>query len=70
MIQYRDRRRRGYKCYIVEVSDADVDALIARCLLDRLRRHDPAAIQEAIRALLDAMTRHGAKEEALAAHTP
>jgi hypothetical protein len=55
MARLRDRRQRGYQCYLVEICDADLDKLIRRCLLDRMRRDDPAAIQEAIGALLDGL---------------
>ena len=53
MARLRDRRRRGFKCYIIEVCDADLDGLIARGLLDRQCRDDPGAVDRAIGLLLD-----------------
>jgi hypothetical protein len=55
MARLRDRRRRGYRCYVIEVSDADVTALVARGLIDQQRHDDPAAIETAIGAMLDAL---------------
>ena len=49
----RERRRRGFRCYLVEVRQANIDALVARGFLDRLRRDDPDAIERAIGAMLD-----------------
>jgi hypothetical protein len=54
MARLRDRRRRGYVCYMIEVSDADVSNLVSRAFLDPQRRDDPAAIETAIAAVLDA----------------
>jgi hypothetical protein len=51
--RWRDRRQRGFRVYQVEVCDADIKALIAKNLLDRLDRHDPNAIERAIGVLLD-----------------
>jgi hypothetical protein len=55
MAKLRDRRRRGYLCYMIEASDADVSNLIARGFLDQQQRDDPAAIETAIGAVLDAL---------------
>ena len=49
----RDRRQRGFRCYLLEVSEADIDALVARGFLDRMRRHEPGAVERAIGGLLD-----------------
>jgi RecB family exonuclease len=49
----RERRQRGFRCYSIEVCEADIDALVARGFLDRLRRKDPGAIERAIGAVLD-----------------
>ena len=51
--RWRDRRPRGFKVYLIEVSAADIDALIARGLLDRRNRDDATAVERAIGALLD-----------------
>jgi hypothetical protein len=53
MARLRERRHRGFRCYSVEVSEADIDALVARGFLDRLRRDDPCAVERAIGGLLD-----------------
>ena len=52
MARLRDRRERGFVCYNVEVCDADLDGLIARGLLDRVRRNDSAAVQHALHSWL------------------
>jgi hypothetical protein len=53
MARLRERRHRGFRCYSVEVSEADIDALVARGFLERLRRGDPCAVERAIGGLLD-----------------
>jgi hypothetical protein len=53
MARLRERRQRGFRCYSIEVCDADIDALVARGFLDRLRRDDPGAVERAIGGLLD-----------------
>ena len=53
MARLRERRHRGFRCYSVEVSEGDIDALVARGFLDRLRRGDPGAVERAIGGLLD-----------------
>ena len=55
MAWMRERRRRGFRCYLVEVRASNIDALVACGFLDRLRRDDPDAIERAIGALLDRM---------------
>ena len=57
MARLRDRRQRGYRCAVLEISAADIDGLIAHGLLDRLHRDDPSAIERAIGSLLDRLTR-------------
>jgi hypothetical protein len=53
MARLRERRQRGFRCYSIEVCGADIDALVARGFLDRLRRDDPSAVERAIGGLLD-----------------
>ena len=53
MARLLDRRHRGFRCYTIEVCRADVDALVTRGFLDRMRRDDPAAVERAIGAVLD-----------------
>ena len=57
MKRMRDRRQRGFRCYLLEVSEADIDALVARGFLDRMRRHEPGAVERAIGGLLDNLYR-------------
>ena len=53
MARLRERRHRGFRCYSVEVCEGDIDALVARGFLDRLRHDDPCAVERAIGGLLD-----------------
>jgi hypothetical protein len=53
MARLRDRRQRGFRCYSIEVSEADIGSLVAHGFLDRMRRDDPAAVERAIGAVLD-----------------
>ena len=53
MGRLRDRRQRGFRCFVIEVCDADVDRLVSRGFLDRLQRDDPDAIERSIGAVLD-----------------
>ena len=53
MARLRERRQRGFRCYPIEVCEADIDALVARGFLDRLHRDDPGAVERAIGRLLD-----------------
>ena len=56
MQRMRDRRQRGFRCYLLEVSEADIDALV-RGFLDRMRRNEPGAVERAIGGLLDNLYR-------------
>jgi hypothetical protein len=49
----RERARRGYRIFLVEVSGSDIDHMIARGFLQRTERDDPTAVERAIGALLD-----------------
>jgi hypothetical protein len=53
MARLFDRRRRGFRCFVIEICQADINALVARGFLDRMRRDDPGAIERAIGAVLD-----------------
>jgi hypothetical protein len=57
MKRMRERRQRGFRCYLLEVSEADIDALVACGFLDRMRRHEPGAVERAIGGLLDNLYR-------------
>jgi len=50
-----DRRRRGFRCLMLEYCPTDVDALVRRGFLDRMQRADPAAIERAIAAVLETL---------------
>ena len=58
MARLRDHRQRGFRCYSIEVSAADIGSLVAHGFLDRLRRDDPGAVERAIGRLRSALTRH------------
>ena len=49
----RKRQRRVFLCYLIQICQADIDALVARGFLDRLRRGEPGAIERAIGDLRD-----------------
>lgn len=57
MARLRDRRQRGYRCVVLEISVADIDGLITHGLLDRLQRDFPDAVEHAIGNLLDWLSR-------------
>jgi hypothetical protein len=57
MKRMRERRRRGFRCYWLEICEADIDALVARGFLDRMRRNEPGAVERAIGGLLDNLCR-------------
>jgi len=57
MKRMRDRRQRGCRCFQIEVSKADIDALVARGFLDRMRRNEPGAVERAIGGVLDNLYR-------------
>ena len=46
--RYRARRRQGTRCILVDVSEGDVAALVARSYLPEEASRDPAAIKAAI----------------------
>jgi|HubBroStandDraft_6_1064221.scaffolds.fasta_scaffold778248_2 hypothetical protein len=56
MRRLRERRRRGFRIFSVEVGDADIDGLVARCLLDRMDRHKEEAVEAALGRLLDGLS--------------
>ena len=57
MKRMRQRRQRGFRCYWLEICEGDIDALVARGFLDRMRRHEPGAVERAIGGLLDNLYR-------------
>ena len=65
MARLRDRRRRGYRCFTIEVSAVDITALVAHGLIDHQRRDDPAAIRDGDRRNAGrALTRHDEDRDA------
>src|SRR3954452_47617 len=52
MTRLRERRRRGFRVFQVEVCAADIDALVVRGLLNRIERDDADAVERAIGGLL------------------
>jgi hypothetical protein len=49
---YRARRRQGTRCILIDVSEGDVAALVARSYLPEEASRDPAAIKAAIEGLM------------------
>ena len=49
----RERRRRGYRCAVVEFGPTDLSALISAGLLQPGKAHDLTAIEAAIGGALD-----------------
>jgi hypothetical protein len=54
MCRYRERRRRGLSCIKVQLRRSEVDALIARGLLEPAERQDRRALAAALHRYLDA----------------
>jgi len=50
--RYRARRRQGSRCILVDVSEDDVAALVARSYLPKEASRDPAAIKAAVEGLV------------------
>jgi hypothetical protein len=53
MRRYRERRRRGVSCVIIQLFETEISALIQRGLLEPTQRHDKAAIARAMGLFLD-----------------
>jgi hypothetical protein len=53
MRRLRERRKRGFRCFTLEVAERDVSALVIGGYLDRERANDMTAIEAAIGAVLD-----------------
>ena len=51
----RERRRRGYRCATVEVSTAEIDALVRVGLLPEAERNNRVALERALGNALDLM---------------
>ena len=53
MRRSRERRREGLRCYMIEVRDDEVEALIRRGCLAAEDREDACAVVEALYQFLD-----------------
>ena len=53
MARLKERRARGFWCATLEICQSDVDGLVRRGFLDRMKRDDPAAVERAIGAVLE-----------------
>jgi hypothetical protein len=53
MRRYRERRRKGVSCVIIQLFETEISALIQRGLLEPTQRHDKAAIARAMGLFLD-----------------
>jgi hypothetical protein len=53
MRRHRERRRDGLRCFMVELRETEIDALIRKGLLKPDMRHDPNAIKDALYGFLD-----------------
>jgi hypothetical protein len=49
----RARRKKGYRCIVVEIHDGEIDALVRRGLLERADAEDPGSIQAALYRLFE-----------------
>jgi hypothetical protein len=50
---YRERRRQGLRCLMVELRETEIDSLVSKGLLNFERRNDPLAVRNALYAYLD-----------------
>jgi hypothetical protein len=53
MRRHRQRRRDGLRCFMIELRETEIDALIRNGLLAADNRHDYDWVQSAIYAFLD-----------------
>jgi hypothetical protein len=53
MRRHRQRRRDGLRCFIIELRETEVDALIRKGLLEAENRRDYDSVQLALYAFLD-----------------
>ena len=57
MALYRERRRKGLRCVMIELLDVEINMLIRRGWLARDRRADPVALRDAFHMMLDDVLR-------------
>ena len=55
MARLRERRELGYRCLLIEIHTIDVEALVRRGFLDRLRRDEAGAVKAAIERMLETL---------------
>jgi len=53
MRRHRQRRRDGLRCFLIELRETEIDALVSKGLLKQETRNDANAIIEALCAFLD-----------------
>jgi hypothetical protein len=53
MRAHRQRRRDGLRCFLIELRETEIDALIRKGLLKSETRNDPNAVSVALYAFLD-----------------
>jgi hypothetical protein len=53
MRRHRQRRRDGLRCFMIELRETEIDALIRNGLLAAENRHDYDSVQSAFYAFLD-----------------
>jgi len=53
MRRHRPRRRDGLRCFMIELRETEIDALIRNGLLAAENRHDYVSVQSAFYAFLD-----------------
>ena len=50
---YRERRRLGLRCYLVQLRDTEIEVLIGKGMLNAETRNDPSAITDALHTHFD-----------------
>jgi hypothetical protein len=53
MRRYRERRRDGLRCIMIQLRETEIDVLVRKGLLNQGRRDDPKAIVKALHTHLD-----------------
>jgi hypothetical protein len=53
MRRHRERRREGLRCFVIELRETEIDALIGRGLLRADARSNPTAVCQALYSFLD-----------------
>jgi hypothetical protein len=53
MRRHRQRRRDGLRCFMIELRETEIDALMRKGLLGAENRHDYESVQSALYVFLD-----------------